>query len=205
MYNQYNIATNVQYLFQRLEDHERRIEQLELLIEELQNELNTLRKSNSGKIERIEYKFDQLKVERLEGTLNIGITPNGGIEPASIEDFSINKNDISVPTASQYYPQLFSNVQNQIHDYLNNGCYDQMKLIEEHHQYELDPNYRAFIVDDIRNQIDKRIEYYLKDMSPKIRNEEEIVEFENAATEKVITDINRTLEEFIKYLPREGV
>ena len=37
-------------------------------------------------IDRMEYKFDQLKVETLEGTLNIGLNPS---DLQGIEDFSV--------------------------------------------------------------------------------------------------------------------
>ena len=37
--------------------------------------MNSLKEAPSTKIDRIEYKFDQLKIETLEGTLNIGLNP----------------------------------------------------------------------------------------------------------------------------------
>lgn len=50
---------------------ERRLSVLEARLQELESQPRTT-------IERIEYKFDQLKVETLEGTLNIGLAPPWG-------------------------------------------------------------------------------------------------------------------------------
>ena len=46
-------------------------------------------------VEKMEYKFDQLKVETLEGTLNIGLNPT---DLQGIEDFSVpSKNGATSP------------------------------------------------------------------------------------------------------------
>lgn len=39
-------------------------------------------------IERIDYQFDQLKIERLEGTLNIGLNPS---DPNSVQNFEVGQ------------------------------------------------------------------------------------------------------------------
>ncbi len=41
-------------------------------------------------MEKIEYKFDQLKVESLDGTLNIGLNPSNLKE--TIEDLAVEQN-----------------------------------------------------------------------------------------------------------------
>jgi hypothetical protein len=63
------------------------IEALKRRVVLLETELATVKEQKGVRIDRIEYSFDQLKVERLDGTLNIGVTP-GGLK--SIEDFAIN-------------------------------------------------------------------------------------------------------------------
>ncbi|WP_052487711.1 spore germination protein GerPC [Gordoniibacillus kamchatkensis] len=64
-----------------------RITELQRTVASLQIELAALKEQKGVRIDRIEYSFDQLKVERLDGTLNIGITP-GGLK--SIEEFAVN-------------------------------------------------------------------------------------------------------------------
>ena len=55
-------------------------------IQSLEKQVSEFTKSSSCSIERMEYKFDQLKVETLEGTLNIGLNPS---DLQGIEDFSV--------------------------------------------------------------------------------------------------------------------
>ncbi len=198
----YDMMTYLQQMYQYLQSQQWKIEQLENSIEDLQNELNNLKKQT--RTERIEYKFDQLKVEKLEGTLNIGITPSGGIEPTSFEDFTVNENNINTPATNEQSSLLFENIKSKIHHYLNNECYADMKSFEQRYNYQLDTPYRSFIVEDIKKQIDNRIEYYLNGINSKEKNERTQSEIEEKTLEHLKSDIHRTIEEFIKHLPQKG-
>lgn len=204
MYYQYDYSTYIQYILQCIEAQQSRIDYLETAVEKLEDELANLRNNSAGRPERIEYKFDQLKVERLEGTLNIGITPTGGIEPNSIEDFTIKNNNVQTPEIEENHPQLYENIINIVYDYLNKDCYSVMKTLEKHYNYELDIPYRNFIVEDIRKQIDHRIKYYLKDVKVSELNDEALKNIETTTINYLKNDINRTMEEFIKHLPQKG-
>ncbi|WP_159065828.1 spore germination protein GerPC [Gorillibacterium timonense] len=54
-----------------------KIVELESMIKELMNQVEKLGTVPQMKIDKIEYTFDQLKVEKLEGALHIGISPPG--------------------------------------------------------------------------------------------------------------------------------
>lgn len=200
----YDFMTNLQQLYQYLESHQRKIEQLENSMKDLQNELATLKQQISQRTEKIEYKFDLLKVERLEGTLNIGITPTGGIEPNSFEDFAINQNKINVPNPSRQNSQFYENIKKEVDNYLDGECYNVMKTIEQFNNYQLDASYREFIVEDIRKQIDSRIQYYIKDINIEDQNEAALNKIEETTLNTIKSDINRTMEEFVKHIPRKG-
>ncbi|WNF36233.1 spore germination protein GerPC [Bacillaceae bacterium IKA-2] len=200
----YDFMTNLQQLYQYLEAQQRKIEQLENSMKDLQNELATLNQQISRRPEKIEYKFDQLKVERLEGTLNIGITPTGGIEPNSFEDFAINQNKINVPNPSLQNSQFYESIKKEVDNYLNGECYNVMKSIEQLYNYQLDTPYREFIVEDIRKQIDSRIQYYIKDINIEDQNEEALDKIKETTLNTIKNDINRTVEEFVKHIPRKG-
>ncbi|RXI98206.1 spore gernimation protein [Anaerobacillus alkaliphilus] len=204
MYYNYDFITSIQQLYQYLEVQQRKIDHLELLIEDLKANIETMRKENSGKVERIEYKFDQLKVERLEGTLNIGITPTGGIEPTSIEDFTVSRNSVNLPATAQQNPFLFENVKNAVFQYLNNDCYDVMAAIEQQYNNHLETSYRNFIIDDVRKQIEPRIHYYLRGLNTVEADELGLKEIEQTTITKITNDINKTIEQFIKHLPQKG-
>ena len=62
----------VQQVMKHMENQQQLINQLTQKIEQLQ-----MNESPKTVIEKIEYHFDQLKIDTLEGTLQIGLTPNG--------------------------------------------------------------------------------------------------------------------------------
>ena len=75
-----------------LEAQDKRILQLEQEIKHLTEEISLLKNKPPIHVEKIEYKFDQLKVESLDGTLNIGLNPN---DLNNIDEFAINNQPAS--------------------------------------------------------------------------------------------------------------
>lgn len=204
-YNNNDFYSYLQQLYQYVAAQQQRIEQLEAIIDDLQSDVDTLKQSNNSRVGKIEYKFDQLKIETLEGTLNIGITPNGGVESNSIDDFSVSQNKVNTPSSFEQNPEVYENIQKQIYEYLNGDCYNAMKSIEQQYNYPLDPPYRDFIIDDVRKQIDNRIQYYLNGADLRDKSEDSLVEIEQTTVNKVRHDIEKTIEEYIKHLPKKGV
>lgn len=189
-------------MYQQLNIQNKKMSQLEATIQQLQNEVNSLKERQTSNIEKIEYKFDQLKVERLEGTLNIGITPNnaGG---SSVEDFSVNQHDLNVPPINQYEAKFFEDIQEQIHEYLHGECYRDIDLIEKQNNYQIDSHYRQYIIEDIRKQVDNRLRYYLNQMNLNNSSQDELVKIKDMALTKMKEDIHKTYEEFVRQLPRK--
>ncbi|WP_227936822.1 spore germination protein GerPC [Alkalihalobacillus deserti] len=202
-YNNSDLTQNLQQIYSYLNSQHERINYLETLIQQLQNEINSLNKNPTSNIERIEYKFDQLKVERLEGTLNIGITPQNGEN--SIDDFAVNQHELNVPPAAEQQSNLFENVKRHIHNYLNGECYQVFNSIEQQNNYFLDSHYRQYIIQDIRGQIDHRIHYYLSQFNQDTNHVDQgnIEQFEALTINKVKEDIHKTYDEFIKHLPKK--
>lgn len=104
---------------------EQRMQEQQDMIERLQQELELL-KQQAGKeqtaptihVDKIEYRFDQLKVDTLEGSLQIGLsTSNPEQLPMMIEDFMMqqqNENSAAAP----HYAQQYANKPNPKLDYL---------------------------------------------------------------------------------------
>jgi len=178
----------------------KKMKKLEEKITALEKELVDIRQRPQTTIERIEYKFDQLKVETLEGTLNVGISPNVG---ETIEDFAVNPEKIIVPDPQ---PVAFRNIQGKVNDYLANECKDILKHFEERYSRQLDETYRNFVIEDIRRQIDDRIRFYVQQRinSGNVSDSQTPEAMENEIFEKVKKDIEQSIELFIKHLPREG-
>lgn len=140
-------------------------------------------------VDKIEYKFDQLKIETLEGTLNIGISPTGGKQ---IEEMLVEDKEIELSDPEKY--NNYQSVKDQIDHYLASGCIIDLKQLEVNHQIILGQVYREAIIKDIRNQVDKRIEVYLDNRADNHNNESE----NEVIFEKVKRDIRVAIERHLK-------
>ncbi len=196
---------DMMYYFQQLDAYLRsqnaKLDELTRTIQQLQKEVAQLKEKNSPSVIRNEYKFDLLKVERLEGTLNIGLNPNGS--DSSIEEFAVNQT-MDVPSPEERHPDLFTGIQQKIVHYLDDEAYEVLRGMEEKYAYPLDDPYRRFILDDVKKQIDKRIHYYVNQHKTAEMEPEQAIEIEQAVIKKVKQDIEKTCEAFIKNLPRKG-
>lgn len=104
---------------------EQRMQEQQDMIEQLQQELELL-KQQAGKeqhaptihVDKIEYRFDQLKVDTLEGSLQIGLsTSNPEQLPMMIEDFMMHQQNEN-SAAAPHYAQQYANKPNPKLDYL---------------------------------------------------------------------------------------
>lgn len=190
--------------FQQLNDYlqsqNAKMEKMKKMIEQLHHDVNELKEKQVPTVIKNEYKFDLLKVERLEGTLNIGINPKSS--DASIEEFAINQS-MDIPTAAQQPPRLFDRVRQEIYRYLDHDALQVLERIENECGYPLDDAYRSFIMADIKKQIDHRIRHYLNQMDTEALEPEQIAAWEQKTVQRVKRDIERTCETFVKNLPRE--
>ena len=142
----------------------------------------------------------------MEGTLNIGLNPNGN--DSSIGEFAVDQ-AMQVPQAAQTQGQeqgqmdYYRNIQSQIHTYLDKDAYHTLRKIEQKYSYPLDDPYRRFIVDDVKKQINQRIQHYIQKMGIENIREDQRNESEQDIVAKVKKDIDKTFEAFIGNLPRK--
>ena len=197
MYPNDNFYAILQRMQQSIEQQNHRIKMLEEMIDDLTDNYNELSKTPKTNIEKIEYKFDQLKIERLDGTLNIGLTPNGGAD--MLEDFTVNGNNGMNPNS--FPPEGIQSIQQNVQSYMQNGALKELGELENKYQYPLDDPYRQFILSDIQKQLDQRINYYVNQQSTRSPNAtvEQLVE---EVTTKIKRDIANGMEAFLKNLPR---
>jgi spore germination protein PC len=135
---------------------DKKLRNLQKKIQTLEETVSDLKKRPPVNIERMEYSFDQLKVDTLEGTLNIGLNPS---DLQSIEDFS-------VPTKSKTLEPkeripMVTEIESSINEYLDSNLQSIMGDTKEQLQFPVDETYREFILQDIKKQLSNRIEYYL--------------------------------------------
>jgi spore germination protein PC len=172
-----------QHLIQHMNWQSQKLLQLEQSLQNILHEIETLKKQPTSTIDNINYHFDQLKIEKLEGTLNIGISPNPGksIEDLSIDGQTLNERSVEFNQETNYFRQI----QKKINHYLDTELPVELQNLSKQYNLVLDYEKHTFIIEDIRKQIDERIRYY---------NSEE------AITEKVKKDILGGLNEYLSKL-----
>jgi spore germination protein PC len=183
------MCSNMDFLYQKQLYQEEKIKQLEELIHKLSEDIIGLKQQKHFNIEKIEYRFDQLKVEQLEGTLNIGFSPS---EAGKIEEYAVNH------TKKQ---DLCQRIHTQINQYLEKDGPKVIDMLTEKHRLDLSHTYHQRMIDDVRGQMRPRIDYYVEQMS---KDNNHNVELERNVMDHTIADIRRALEEHILELKEEG-
>ncbi|MCA0987709.1 spore germination protein GerPC [Guptibacillus algicola] len=198
MYPNDNLYAILQRMQETIAQQDNRITKLEKKIKRLELKMQEQSQTPKTNIEKVEYKFDQLKIERLDGTLNIGLTPGAGGE--MLEDFTVNGQPQS-PNSPAASPESIQAIQQNVQSYMQRDALPQLMELEKQYNYPLDDPYRQFILNDIHKQLDQRINHYLSEngtRSPSASNEEVTEEI----VEKIKRDVVKGMEAFIKNLPK---
>ncbi|MCG1020051.1 hypothetical protein EKQ44_00075 [Sutcliffiella horikoshii] len=204
MYNNYQYLyqsqQQVQQLQQVVENQTKQISTLEELVKLMQKEIIQLKEKPSMNIERIEYKFDQLKVETLEGTLNIGLTPGSSGE---IEDFIVTKNNLEVPVP-QRNQNLAKGIEADLREYLEKNGEAKIKQIAKQQGRSLEDHYYDFMIQDVNKQLSSRVNHKLNTITAeavqKGYNDEKIKEI---TIQQLQGDMDKAFATFIQSLPHQ--
>ncbi|CQR47011.1 putative spore germination protein GerPC [Paraliobacillus sp. PM-2] len=105
-------------------------------------------------IEKLEYHFDQLKIERMDGTLHIGFTPE---DLANVEDFSVPLQQRS-KQKKQVDPLLV-----KLEDYVNGVAPNLLNQMALEENRPIDETKKELIIQDICNQLSERVSFYKKE------------------------------------------
>ncbi|MGM0902377.1 MAG: spore germination protein GerPC [Bacillota bacterium] len=154
-----------------IEYQARKLQKLENSVNALQKEVANLKERPPVQVGNIEYKFDQLKVETLEGTLNIGLNPS---DLAGITDFTVDNKNIQTPNPSP--KTLFKRsmeIENEIRDYLEGNLPEIYQVTKEKLQMNVDDSYYQFIREDILKQLPNRVHTHLSNLKDEEREDDE--------------------------------
>ncbi|HET7628699.1 MAG TPA: spore germination protein GerPC [Bacillales bacterium] len=178
---------------QHMQAQQRQIEQLQEQLQQMQSDLEELRLEPR----EIHYNFDQLKIERLDGTLNIGWGAKG--QDDGLDDLSVNGESLETTAPRDPAMQMMQSARNDVMHYMNGRALDDMKQLEERCEYPLDEPYRKFILRDLQKQVDPRIRHYYSQIKHQLndRNREELAK---QIAEKVRNDVYRGMEQFLGQL-----
>ncbi|MEH7224904.1 spore germination protein GerPC [Bacillus sp. JJ1566] len=194
----YDFSAYVRSLHYCIEQQSLRISQLEKTLENIEKELKEIKDKPTTHIGKIEYKFDQLKVETLEGTLNIGLNPTNGEQ---IEDFAVSQSKMNIPDVRHTHKDFIKGIQDEIDAYLSNECsvYVKNRLTEE--RSSLPVEHVDFIVEDIRKQIHERIIFYLEQKQAELQDPARIHEVYEATVDRIKMDIQDSIKAYLNNLP----
>jgi spore germination protein PC len=188
----------LQSLQMYIQAQEKRITSLEQTIQKMREEIKQLNEKKTIHVDKIEYKFDQLKVETLEGTLNIGLNPS---DLSAIEDFSVPNQTLNTPLSPKEQMQTSMRVEESIYRYLETDL--PQIILDSQKELSIQPNdsYLAFIKQDIIKQLPSRIDYYLKTNKPTERSHENDINIEEKIIESLKQEIRNGVSIFLNNLP----
>lgn len=243
MHNSITWQQWAQQLTAYIDMQKQRIDKLEETVTKLQSDLDALKVQKRVHIDKIEYNFDQLKVEKLDGTLTIGISPSSldNVDDFTVNGASVGKDAGQYPNQNQnpftqgqgmgmgqgqgqelgIGPMQTDNMRKQqgtegqgqpgaamqqdvskgIAHYLQYGLESDMLNLENKYQYHLDEDYKELIVDDIRKQLDARIQHYVNQYRG-VGFKEPMEAVTTSIIDKTKQDIISAVESYISSLPR---
>jgi spore germination protein PC len=241
MHNSITWQQWAQQLSAYIELQKQRIDKLEETVTKLQADLDAVKVQKRVHIDKIEYNFDQLKVEKLDGTLTIGISPSSldNVDDFTVNGASVGKDAGQNPNQNPFVqgqgmgigqsqgqeigigPMQTDNMRKQqgtegqahsgaamqqdvsrgIAHYLQYGFESDMLNLENKYQYHLDEDYKELIVDDIRKQLDARIQHYVNQYRG-VGFKEPMEAVTTSIIDKTKQDIISAVESYISSLPR---
>ncbi|WP_408006278.1 spore germination protein GerPC [Pseudalkalibacillus sp. A8] len=168
MSNDYYFEQRIQQLEEIIRHLQDKTKSIESIVAGLQNEVAQLKNSPQTSIE---YNFDQLKIETLEGTLNIGLSPGGsGLD--NIEDLGVNGKKIQInknnssETQSPFTDDMYKWINQGVDHYLNHDIFNDIQKVEKRTRFNLTKSQQKVIVEDIKKQMQHRLPHYMMATNP---------------------------------------
>lgn len=181
-----------------VEHQSKKIAQLEKMVLEMKQEIAVLKERPPVQVGNIEYKFDQLKVETLEGTLNIGLNPN---DLNGIEDFSVDQKAVNVPNPGNQLFKRTIEIETALHKYLETDLENIYREAQEKLGISVDDSYLTFIKEDIKKQLSGRVADHLNQRPPSGSGEEISPDINDQVVDLMMQEIQNGVFLFLKNLP----
>ncbi|WP_050614271.1 spore germination protein GerPC [Bacillus testis] len=177
-----------------LENQANRIQALEAELKKLKDLQQRSNAPAPIHIDKIEYKFDQLKIEKLDGTLNIGINPYD--LQHEIEEISANGKPFPVPYSPQLREKLTEEIAGEITVFIENELPSIISSTELEMGRSFHGEYNQFIQDDLLKQLNSRISYYLNHSSPQMLDSQR-EDYKERIIEQIKSDIEQAVRVFL--------
>ncbi len=189
----------IQQLFHILHTQSEQLIRLEQMLKEMRSEIDQLRQGSEKTIDRVEYNFDLLKIEKLEGTLNIGLMPKDG---QSLGDITVNgQPPLELSQSGNSSGELYSNIYQNVSRYLEVIVPEKIERMTPEANVVLGDDYAGIIIEDIRKQLGDRITVYLKQYQAngESMNPQEV---EQSIVKQVKSEIASAVEQHLLNLQR---
>ena len=184
-----------------LEKQEQRILTLEAEISSLRAKIQQMTDQRSVTIEKIEYKFDQLKIEKLDGTLNIGVNPG---EVEEFIDSTISNMGSSTPATftAEQREMVTSQITAEVSAFIDRELSELITQHETQTGARFEGQYDNFIREDLFKQLPERIEFYLNH-HPYNKSIEQANEYTERIIEQIKTDISQAIYHFLQNVQQD--
>ena len=140
---------------------------------------------------------DQLKIEKLDGTLNIGLNPS---DLQGMDEFSIAPNNQIQPLFQNQ--SFIEQVRNKLNDYIDQELPKEIEAQEKKLNLQLDNSFTQFILEDIRKQMPDRIQFYIQKLAQENSNRSQ-EEQEQEIIYRIVQDISQAINAFLKQFQRK--
>lgn len=142
----------IEQLHAHIKKQDKRIHDLSIRVNQLESEQKNIPSNTT--IEKLEYHFDQLKIERMDGTLHIGFSPE---DLANVEEFSVPLQQRE-KQLNQPQPLLA-----QLNAYIYQVGPTLLDQMAREANRPIDETKKNLIIQDIRKQLAERISFYSKE------------------------------------------
>ncbi|WP_062352135.1 spore germination protein GerPC [Bacillus kwashiorkori] len=180
-----------------LESNLTKLAEIEKSITKFKQSIEAVKNKPPVHIERIDYHFDQLKIERLEGTLNIGLNPQ---DIEALDEFAIGEH---IPAQPSLFPHLVARLESELQEYVQSKVPTIVEETKRQFNIELDESYTELIKQDIMKQLPGRIQFYIqrKQTTKENRSEEVLID---EILSSIQQDIEQAIQTFLLPFGKKG-
>jgi spore germination protein PC len=184
--------------------------QLEKELDAIKEQLRSLNSVPKTHVERMEYNFEQLKVENLNGSLLIGLSPGAaegaegvnGAGAGKIEDLWIqNQHTEDVTVGGQAHSSLSEQIKDDLFRYIRDDIAPSLEGRAKELHVALKEEDAKSIIEDMIRQTEERVQVYLQQEKWGAANNEEARR--RQIIERVRLDVHQAVDSYIEHFRKD--
>lgn len=191
-------------LQQRLARAEQTLSRLSERLEHVERQLEDLKNKTPM---HIEYHFDQLKVNELKGTLNVGLSPQGAQGIESFETPFSQWPQTSEPAVDATSDnRRIGELTQQMESYMDTDAPAILSGLEQQFGVTLNQAHRARLLADVKGQLKERVHYYARVSPYPVAEDagEERRIWRQSVIDKTARDIHAALTTYVQQWQRKS-